>query len=441
MYRMMSGRYDWIVASFLGYKKTAISLVSFVDGALESFSSRDDLGIYYFVPKLAVFFNISIDRAINVFFYGIIALSLFISFVAFFVYYKRFYSRIFAAICLSFLSVVLVSVQDFFIFYALVLIVAVPVFLYLFSKKRSLVSILFFIFALGILAGYSNFCRSYSGVSALIFVVIRLIMYKYLNKKRKVLVILVLYASFFIPKLHTDFIFTEREKFLVKNDITFVKDSYESHPFWHTVICGLGYLSNPYGFKWNDTTADLMAKEIDPHVNIGISEEYEAACRKCFLKANWWFVLETIFAKLGIFLLYMFMFLNIGFLYMFFYRKPHKVKIFSHLSFLGPLAFSSIFGLLAMPTFAYSLGFITVLMLWLLVCVCDVFEFDKISHQNIFLTILAVMLLFAIFGKLKFDLFCFVYLKKFVLGLLVFAVLSYCVFRIVGIKRSKLNKS
>ena len=62
----------------------------------------------------------------------------------------------------------------------------------------------------------------------------------------------------------------------------------------------------------------------------------------------------TFFAKIGILLMYLVIFANVGLVAAFFYPKPWQIEC----AFWGALATSSLFSILVLPTIEYSLGFI-----------------------------------------------------------------------------------
>ena len=54
-----------------------------------------------------------------------------------------------------------------------------------------------------------------------------------------------------------------------------------SHPFWHTVYIGVGYLPNSYGLKYFDTTAIERVRRTDPNVRY-LSPRYETILREAY---------------------------------------------------------------------------------------------------------------------------------------------------------------
>ena len=124
--------------------------------------------------------------------------------------------------------------------------------------------------------------------------------------------------------------------------------------FWHNVYYSLGYLYNYYGLKPSDSHSVIKARSIDPNISL-FSPEYEALLRGeffKFLKAHPFFVLNTLFAKFGICLMYLLIFGNIGLIYALLY--PREVTF--TLAFAIGVGFNMLFGLLATPDYQYFMG-------------------------------------------------------------------------------------
>ena len=79
--------------AFLGYQKTGIPLIDFDGQHLVPSLTSDDIGIYVIIPKIAHYFNASLDFAIPLFFYSIILIPAIIGIIGFFKYYTSFLIR------------------------------------------------------------------------------------------------------------------------------------------------------------------------------------------------------------------------------------------------------------------------------------------------------------------------------------------------------------
>lgn len=97
---------------------------------------------------------------------------------------------------------------------------------------------------------------------------------------------------------------------------------------------------------------------------------------KCFRK-NLPFVIESFFAKLGIILFYILTFFNFGLLYIFRYRE----RLFLDTAFVLSVVFSSLFGLLTIPSISYLMGLIAVLSTYLVSTLGFLIKNKKLSSK------------------------------------------------------------
>ncbi len=56
-----------------------------------------------------------------------------------------------------------------------------------------------------------------------------------------------------------------------------------SHPFWHPVYLGLGFLPNPYGIRWDDSVALQAVRRDDPQAAY-LSPQYEGSLRRQYFE-------------------------------------------------------------------------------------------------------------------------------------------------------------
>lgn len=115
-------------------------------------------------------------------------------------------------------------------------------------------------------------------------------------------------------------------------------------------------MNNDHGIIWKDENAYLRVASIDPNVTYG-SDHYSRILKDQvfhLVKSDPHFVLRTIFAKVGVCLMYLLVFGNIGLLLSRFYRKGLLVD----LPFAVGMAFNAAFGIIVMPSLDYLLGLV-----------------------------------------------------------------------------------
>jgi len=353
MITLMSCRYDTLKAVLLGFEKTGLQLID-SDG-VQFFPSgiSDDIGLYYFVPKLVRCFGISLDQAIYIFFHGMVFTSLVLALIGFFLLSK---SWIFRAISSAGLFIFWVlacrGLTDVYLVQTAIVMAVIPLALYFLKKNRVTIPFFLFIFFSGISIGVSHYIRLHSSVGVLLFLCLGILFFLSAQWKKKVTLLAVLLAGILIPFLHFNSVLKERRQFF--------GDTYETfeprHVFWHSIYAGLGFLDNKFGIKWDDSVIVKKVEESHPNA-VYPTKAYEEVTKQevlKFVQNNFSFVRLTLFAKLGVIFYYLLIFANIGLLLSFFYKKPWILEFM----FWSAIAFNSLFGLLVMPFKGYLLGMI-----------------------------------------------------------------------------------
>jgi len=354
--KLMTCRYLHLVRTLAGYQKTGIPLLGHDGSTIQPFSAADDMGIYVLIPKLASWFCLEIPQAINLFFYGSALLAWLMSVSGFWFYYKSLLQRVIALIGVSLLMLFSLKVGDTYLFYVAPTVALAPWALYLFKRQWSYSSLLFYLLA-GTLISLTHYIRSYASIGILFFATWLLITNNYAWKK-KMLSFGILAIGLSLPGVYFNHLYQQYSDFLKKEQITNPADGIKNHLLWHSIYAGFGFLSfkNPDNIRWGDPYALQKAQSIKPGVQYN-TLEYEEILKKEIIKLIKHypaFVIMTIFAKIGILLLYLFVFANFGLIAAFFYPKLWEIES----AFWGALVFNSIFSLLVIPTTEYSLGFI-----------------------------------------------------------------------------------
>ena len=344
-FTIMESRYTTLCQSLEVLKKTGVPLLIEGDTGVKPFLG-DDLGSYYFILKLSEFFNISIDLSVFLFYGGLIAISLILGIIGFYLLFKKPICRDITLLGLFLLTLVSFNIWDVYVAFFFASVSIVPLFLY-FSKNKSMSNYFFvLIFFSGIVISLANYIRSHSGTSVFVFITFIILFNERILFKRKCLLLIILIIGFLIPFLFSSSILKSRDNYLRKINPTYQLQA-TRHTFWHTIYCGLGFLNNKYGIEWLDEYAFNKAHSKSPQVT-PYSKEYENIIKKEVLnliKKDFFFIIETIFAKLGVILFYVLIFANFGLLARFFYPQ----KWYIELAFILAFGFNLLFGILAIP--------------------------------------------------------------------------------------------
>ena len=102
---LQSARIKIITMVLNAYKKTGINLIGLSEKNIPFPFHTDDLGMYYFIPKLSLLFNISVYRSAEFFLVCLLGLAFFSAHMFLFFIYKSIFSRVYSFCC--FLSVFL----------------------------------------------------------------------------------------------------------------------------------------------------------------------------------------------------------------------------------------------------------------------------------------------------------------------------------------------
>jgi len=359
---IMPCRLIHLMLCFIGYQKTGISLVEFHESKFSHFFAADDIGIYVLIPKIAFLLNINIFQAINLFFYGSLLCAWTISFLGFFLIYKKTLSRIIIFIATLLLIIFSLRIGDTYLFYLIPTIITVPWTLYFYKKSFTKKSLLFYT-GIGIIMGLSHAIRSYTLLPPLFFT-FSLIISKQEKFFFKTLRSLFLVYGLLIPMFYFHYTFQHYLTYVHDHNLSNPSKTIKNHLVWHSVYASFGFLSfkNPDNIEWSDASATKKAQSINPKVTYN-TPEYEKVLKQeviNLIKNHRVFVIMTIFAKIGILLLYLIIFANLGLIAAF--LKPQNWPI--EIAFWGSLALSSLFPLISLPTPEYSLAFITIAALY-----------------------------------------------------------------------------
>lgn len=363
---IMGCRYIDLMRTIAGYKKTGMQLVG-CDGVatFPSEATGDDVGLYYFVPKLMRFFDCSLDRAISLFFNGMLLAGCFIGIIGFFLYSKSWLFRAIAASGLVLFScyVRTMTTDNYLVPVALAMAI-VPWGLYFLRRGKIDWLVVMFFCLTGIVCGYGHFIRSCSSFPMLLLLVC-VVFFIPASWWRRGVLLIVLGSSVMISFFHMHVLFEARKPYF--------DPSYSQiaayHPLWHAVYAGFGFLNNDSGIKWDDDVVRAHAKSIDPQA-IYPSHKYEMVVQGmvCNLFKNHKdFVIQTFAAKAGVILFWILIFANIGLVLAFLYRKPWQVELILWLALLT----SSVFGFIALPGrwYPYTLGMHALAFLYCLISI------------------------------------------------------------------------
>lgn len=367
----MEMRHKSLHQTLAGLEKTKIQLIGYDGAHFHPSGFSDNQGIYYFIPNIAHFFNISIDSAIMVFYFSWNLTAVSLGLLGFFLLFKTWTGKHIALLAFGLLSITIFFSHAYvYAFQASAVVATIPLFLYF--RKAGRVSAGFVVFCVfaGAWLGVSNHLRIYAGVGPGIFIGIILAYSIRASWKHKGILAGAAVIGFMIPTLYANFLIEQRNDYLAAHEP--IPWNITPHPFWHSIYIGFGYLDNDLNIHYDDGVANAKVLSAAPGTRYLSQEYYDILRNEVFklFKEHPFFVLQTIAAKGWKMALLFLMYANIGILAALAYPKDRVLD----LAFLSGLLFQTSFGFLVIPKAGYLLGLIAFATIYGVVSINEALE-------------------------------------------------------------------
>lgn len=352
---LMDSRVWSLQEALAGQQLGAPPLVGHAEGRFVAAGFQDDVGLYYFAPKIANTFGLSVVDAAGVFLGGLALAGALVGAVGVMLLFRSWMARAAALSGLLLLTCHAMLTGDVYVVFAATATASVPLFLVLVERRSFGRLCGGFCLLTGLAAGISHSIRAHSGTGLLLFLLVMIVAQQQLTRSRRLVLIAALLLGAVAPWLHFRAVIANRDAFLAAQDPT-ATHGVNGHPFWHSVYIGLGYLENPYQIRWNDQFAAATVARKDPNVGY-CTAQYEAILRAetlHILRTDFSFVLRTVLAKCWAVLLLVVKFANVGLLAALCWRKPRAMDV----AFIVAILFNSLFGIVVMPRQEYLMGLI-----------------------------------------------------------------------------------
>jgi hypothetical protein len=374
---MMDGRYSHLCNTVLGYKVTSIPFLEYHQGHYFACNAVDDMGIYLYIPYLASFFNLDTDTAISLFFTTITGLSCFIGLMGIFFLVRSWWLRLFALAELAVLTALSMEVIDVYRAYYVVTVALLPWALIIIKQHRLLTLLPFYAMS-GLLLGFAHTIRAHAGTGVLLFM-LGITLSTPWPWLRKMFLLTLLALGFYLPVWSLNNALATCQHYLARH-LPHQQLAQTFHPFWHPIYVSFGFLANNYDLRWDDGWGEKKAKSMDPTITTYPNAVSEKILRheviKLF-KEHPLFVLHTLWAKIGILLMYFLLWANIGLLAIWYYPLPRYLQG----SFIAMACFYSLFCFFATPYRHYLLGFFASALFYGIVNINHFLEQNNIKHK------------------------------------------------------------
>jgi hypothetical protein len=371
--------YDKINVPFIGFDGASFLPMSGTAGSWTG--CFDDIGIYIFIPKIIKLLNISLQQGIDIFFYGLLYIPFLIASYAFFLLYNSWKAR---SACLGFLAFLLhsiasVPITDVYLAYGVAPLSIIPLCMY-FLQKKLFWPLSCFVLLSGILLGCLHYIRSYSGLSVIAFMVVAFLANTRITIQQKIALACLLCFGLSIPYGYFSYQVHSYNVYCAEHfkecDVT------SRHVFWTTLYAGFGFLKylNADNISFEDDFVINKIQKNNPELSYLTMHEFEKAAKQEVLdlwKHQSFFVLVTLFAKLGVLFFYLLKYANIGLLSLFFMTS---ICWWQELAWLCCLGISALFPIMTLPQGNYSLSFIVTSALFGLVHIANMLELCSIDN-------------------------------------------------------------
>ena len=359
--RIMPSRYMELREAFVGYCETGVPLVASDGSRYYPAGFSDDLGLYYFIPRLALLTHLELPKAADLFFEVPLIASMLVGIVFLLPSLENRTLKVWAILLLLALTYSSLRRGDVYSFQTTAALCIVPWSLHLEREKTVGNGSAIFMAGAGFVIGFANLIRSQAGTGVAIFLIVIITLHRHWARKQKLVLLATLIAGLVVPTIYFHSLLARRDGFLaaVQPDSIRVLDR---HPFWHSVYIGFSFVPNKYVPGYRDELVAEKVHSIAPSVRY-LSPEYEGIVRgEVFrlVREHPVFAFATMLAKLGEIGYLLLVSSNVGLLASVLYPKPSPLE----LAFWSAMGFNSLFGFLIIPHRQYMLGFMALAVLY-----------------------------------------------------------------------------
>jgi len=356
VFYVMSSRMGQLQIALAGWNLTGLPLVGKAPTYWAAAGFTDDVGLYYFVPLLSRLLNWPLEKSLDLFLGGATLLGVLGAGWFLALAFRTVRARAVTALGLTLLVAQALRVSDLYVLLLFTLAPAAAFIVWAEKTKPRLGWAWMAALPLGILYGYANRVRSQSGMAALLLLGSWLALTDRFPRRAKYAAVALVLAGMAVPRAHFGSMEKARDAFLESHIPGFEAKKIQ-HPIWHNIYIGLGYLPNPYGLSYSDTVAANRVKAVAPEVAY-CSAEYEKVLKRetiLFARQHPGFVAETLAAKMARVLWLVFLYANLGLLYLPFVRPPPRLWM----PFIPAALFTALPGILVMPEKTYLFGLLS----------------------------------------------------------------------------------
>jgi hypothetical protein len=362
-FMLMTSRYVSMVQAARGHQCTGTTTVGFDGHHFLQTGRSDDPGMMELIPTFARFMGMSLASTYDLTIFTVVSLGVVIGYAGFWHLYPDWRRRGIGAVVFLCLGIAEARIADEYMFQVSPLIAGIPWLIHFaLSGKRLALTI-----SAALLAFCCSWCSLVRSGSIVICATFLLTMFATRYRLQKPLLPLLLVILACVPSaLFERSMIARRDTALatVGESATAVN----SHPFWHTLYIGLGFIPNSEVSEYSDGVAGEKVRSIDP------TAAYTSAKYQAILKRELWgivkrrpmLVIEIVAAKAAIIVLL----LSILLLPVWRLIFSERATLWLDASFLLTIAMSAMNGIVAVPRTSYLLTFLCLTFLYSSIKLC-----------------------------------------------------------------------
>ena len=361
---LMRARREELIAAIAGLKATGVPLVGLNGGGhLYAAGYGDNLGLYFFGSLIARATGLSAEGAATLFFYAILGAAILVGGWGWWRYARSTGARLLFIAAMVPLTWIAVHFGDDYILLASLPIACVPPLLALWRRGAPSARWIWAMLLTGLAAGAGSTVRAEAGVIVCAFAAVLVLARTRVPRRQRALHVGMLLLAASLPVLGMRAAQMRRDAYLARAVPTYDPPP-PAHVIWHSMYIGFGFLANDRGLEYKDEVAGKLVERVAPG-SPAYSRRYNAVVRNAVLELvlqSPAFIARTLFGKLGILLMYVVVFGNIGLIAAVRARKPAALD----LAFLAAVVVAGLPGVLIFPVLNYMEGFTTLLVLYAL---------------------------------------------------------------------------
>ncbi len=362
-FMLMTSRYVSMVQAARGYECTGTTAVGFDGHQFLQTGRSDDPGIMELIPTVARFTGMSIASTYDLVIFTVVSSGILIGYAGFWRLYPDWRRRGIGAVVFLCLGIAEARIADEYMFQVSPLIAGIPWLLHFgLSGKNFALTISATLLAL--CCSWCSFVRSGSIVICMTFL-LALFAARY-RVQNPFLPILLIFLACVPSALFERSMIARRDIALAKVGETAM--AVNSHPLWHTLYIGLGYLPNSEVPEYRDGVAYEKARSIDPTV------AYASAKYQAILRRELWriaerrpmLVLRIVAAKAAIIIIVASILLLPAWRLIF----VERAVLWLDIAFVLTIGISAMNGIVAIPRTPYLLTFLCLTFLYSSIKLC-----------------------------------------------------------------------